>query len=87
VAVLAVDMSSGAVVSSTLASEWGEGGQSPFVSARRKLNDAMDDLIGGVARLQLQLNSFSEKGANTLRTIKEHVRDETEEFATAANFL
>jgi hypothetical protein len=58
-----------------------------FQAARQKLNDGMDELIEGVARLQQQLESLEASHQAGLCAIKEHVRDESEAFATSAIFI
>lgn len=53
-------------------------------AGRVKLSDSMDALIAGAATLQRQLQSLHAPEGAPVRAIKEHVRDETEDFAAAA---
>ena len=58
-----------------------------FSQSRQRLHDGMDALIDGVAALQTQIQNLKDVSSTAIRAIKEHVRDETEEFATAAIFV
>jgi hypothetical protein len=66
----------------------GERGSDEFAAMRSRLHDDMDRLIDGAAALNRQLcGAGGEDCSDTLRAIKKHVRDETEEFTSAAIFI
>lgn len=52
-----------------------------FQAARQKLNDSMDELIEGASSIQSQIKLLDSSELTGVRTIKEHVRDESESFA------
>ena len=58
-----------------------------FQAARQKLNDSMDELIEGASNIQSQIKSLDSSEQTGVRTIKEHVRDESESFANRCGVL